>query len=89
LTSVLVTGLGYIQFSAHPSIFYTCLSNYWVTGNLAPIPGDYTGTRGIGGSVVDFSPIMQQARVRFPATGCSAGPKPGKMGGLRQEGHLA
>ncbi|KAK3520519.1 hypothetical protein QTP70_025038 [Hemibagrus guttatus] len=25
----------------HPSIFYTCLSYYWVTGNLEPIPGDY------------------------------------------------
>ncbi|KAK3545669.1 hypothetical protein QTP70_009563 [Hemibagrus guttatus] len=45
--------------------------------------------RGIGGSVVGFSPIMRQARVRFPAAGCSAGSKPGKMGGLRQEGHLA
>ncbi|KAK3519934.1 hypothetical protein QTP70_008030 [Hemibagrus guttatus] len=36
---------------------------------------------------------QQQVRVRFPAnastpaTGYSAGPKPGKMGGLRQEGH--
>ncbi|KAK3517333.1 hypothetical protein QTP70_003407 [Hemibagrus guttatus] len=50
---------------------------------------------GIGGSVVGFSPIMRKARVRFPAnastpaTGYSAGPKPGKMGGLRQEGHPA
>ncbi|KAK3559286.1 hypothetical protein QTP86_010743 [Hemibagrus guttatus] len=49
--------------------------------------------RGIGGSVVGFWPIMRKARVRFPAnastpaTGYSAGPKPGKMGGLRQEGH--
>ncbi|KAK3530964.1 hypothetical protein QTP70_007265 [Hemibagrus guttatus] len=40
---------------------------------------------GIGGSVVGFSPIMQKAWVRFPAnastpaTGCSAGPKPGKI----------
>ncbi|KAK3542723.1 hypothetical protein QTP70_000093 [Hemibagrus guttatus] len=48
-----------------------------------------------GGSVVGFSPIMRKARVRFPAnastpaTGCSARPKPGKMGGLRQKGHLA
>ncbi|KAK3533598.1 hypothetical protein QTP70_023403 [Hemibagrus guttatus] len=25
----------------HSSIFYTCLSYYWVTGNLEPIPGDY------------------------------------------------
>ncbi|KAK3525987.1 hypothetical protein QTP70_011815 [Hemibagrus guttatus] len=45
--------------------------------------------RGIGGSVVGFSPIMRKAQVRFPATGCSAGPKPGKMGGLCQERHLA
>ncbi|KAK3547094.1 hypothetical protein QTP86_011444 [Hemibagrus guttatus] len=44
---------------------------------------------GIGGSVVGFSPIMQKARVRSPATGCSASPKLGKMGGLHQEGHLA
>ncbi|KAK3524375.1 hypothetical protein QTP70_028018, partial [Hemibagrus guttatus] len=49
---------------------------------------------GTGGSVVDFSPLMPQARVQFPAndqapaTGYSASPKPGKMGGLRQGGHL-
>ncbi|KAK3552580.1 hypothetical protein QTP86_017371, partial [Hemibagrus guttatus] len=33
-------GLEWIQF-IHPSIFYTCLSYYWVTRNLEPIPGDY------------------------------------------------
>ncbi|KAK3552196.1 hypothetical protein QTP86_005277 [Hemibagrus guttatus] len=44
---------------------------------------------GIGGSVVGFSQIMRKARVRFPPTGGSADPKPGKMGGLRQEGHPA
>ncbi|KAK3528144.1 hypothetical protein QTP86_023865, partial [Hemibagrus guttatus] len=49
----------------------------------------------LGRNLVGFSPIMRKARVRFPAnastpaTGCSAGPKPGKMGGLRQEGHPA
>ncbi|KAK3544144.1 hypothetical protein QTP86_002964 [Hemibagrus guttatus] len=48
-----------------------------------------SGSTCIGGSVVGFLPIMQKARVRFPPTGCSAGPKPGKMGGLCQEGHLA
>ncbi|KAK3511594.1 hypothetical protein QTP70_011255 [Hemibagrus guttatus] len=48
----------------------------------------------IGGSVVGCSPIMRKARVRFPAnastpaTGCSAGPKPGIMGGLRPSEHM-
>ncbi|KAK3517028.1 hypothetical protein QTP70_032323 [Hemibagrus guttatus] len=34
-------------------------------------------------------PGLTPANASTPATGCSAGPKPGKMGGLWQEGHLA
>ncbi|KAK3535632.1 hypothetical protein QTP70_018440 [Hemibagrus guttatus] len=52
-----------------------------------PGGGITTGVKATRGSPhLSFSPIIEGTP---PATGCSAGPKPGKMGGLRQEGHPA
>ncbi|KAK3564201.1 hypothetical protein QTP86_011182 [Hemibagrus guttatus] len=45
--------MGTINF--HPSIFYTCLSYYWLTGNLEPIPGDYGHKAGQQVAGIPFS----------------------------------
>ncbi|KAK3545453.1 hypothetical protein QTP70_007697 [Hemibagrus guttatus] len=79
-------GVGLCELVQH-LILFDYISVSASLGNSKP--------KGIGGSVVGFSPTMQKAWVQFPAnaqtpaTGCSAGPKPGKMGGLRQEEHPA
>ncbi|KAK3564329.1 hypothetical protein QTP86_014285, partial [Hemibagrus guttatus] len=43
----------------HPSIFYTCLSYYWVTGNLEPIPIDYGHKAGY---TLDRVPVYRRAQ---------------------------